>query len=70
MGKGGSIMILTKDELTSIITEISENIYEKSNIDLEKNKKLEPIISNMRYETELIIAEAVKLVIDILSEYK
>lgn len=63
-------MILTKDELTSIITEISENIYEKSNIDLEKNKKLEPIISNMRYETELIIAEAVKLVIDILSEYK
>ncbi len=57
--------IITKEDIESIVVEIAEKVYNKSNIDL-NNKELEPIISNMRYETEQIITQTINFVLEIV----
>ena len=57
--------IITKEDIESIVVEIAEKVYNKSNIDL-NNKELEPIISNMRYETEQIITQVINFVLEIV----
>ncbi len=57
--------IITKEDIESIVVEIAEDVYSKSNIDL-TNKEFEPIISNMRYETELIITQTINFVLEIV----
>ncbi len=58
-------MTNSMDNIKAIVTEISDGIYENSYIDLEKYKELEPIISGLRYETELIITEVINTLLSI-----
>lgn len=58
-------MNINKEDIEAVVVEIADDVYSKSNIDL-TNKEFEPIISNMRYETELIIIHTVNFVLRII----
>ncbi len=54
--------IIIKEDIEAIVVEIAEDVYSKNNIEID-NKELEPIISNMRYETEQIITQVINFVL-------
>lgn len=59
-------MTITKEDIESIVTEVTENVYENSTLNLDEYKGLEPVISNLRYENEVIITETAQTIIEIL----
>lgn len=58
--KDGRKYNLDRDEIMQLVIEVSEEVYERSEIDCKKHMELEEIITNLRYETEQIIAEVVE----------
>lgn len=58
-------MMLSKDEIRYVVTEIADKVYNDSNIDLNVYKDIEPLISNIRHEFELIISESIDLLIEL-----
>lgn len=62
---GLKMMMLSKDEVKYIVTEIADKVYSNSNIDLNIYKEIEPLISNIRHEFELIISESIDMLIEL-----
>ena len=55
-------------EIPYMVTEIAEKIYAGGEIDVFKREDVEPIISNMRFETEMIISETLTVLFEAICE--
>ena len=55
---------VSKEEIESIVVEVAEKVYKNSKIDVLQKKDIEPIITNLRAETEVIIVDAIKSLAD------